>query len=380
MKPRPDSEHLSLGYFFPAGKTNHLYSDEAARSVPEMNKKNLLELAEAAERVGFDSLFIADNWSGHQLAAEAAGHQSPAYHAPLLAMALFAATDRIGVISTFHTTHHKPAHVARMGASLDAFSDGRWGWNIVTGFSAREAELFGEEFIEHDVRYDMAAEFTELVLSLWNEDDAIDFEGMYYKVRGRIKMPRPVQQPHPYLVSAGASDAGIGFAAQFCDQLVVLAPGEARVNELDAKLSTRTEKTGRSIGISPFGMAIVREGDGEAEEVYERLKTSINVQATREISADVLGSIESSRALYEKMGEEEATLAFGGAGHLMNLVGTPEQVAERLVSLKQHTNTGSLLINFPLWSPAELESFGAVLPYLREAGVWVPPEARDWSW
>ncbi|MGE9808950.1 LLM class flavin-dependent oxidoreductase [Janibacter sp. G1551] len=378
MKQRSGPDHLSLGYFFPAGKTNHLYSDEAARRVPEMTKANLVALAQAAERTGFDSLFIADNWSGHQRAAEEAGHQSPAYHAPLLAMALLTATDRIGVISTFHTTHHKPAHVARMGATLDAFSGGRWGWNIVTGFSAAEAALFGEAFIDHDVRYDMAGEFTEIAKMLWSEDDAIDFDGMYYKVKGRIKKPRTMQQPHPFLVSAGSSEAGMAFATQYCDQLVVLAPDEATVNGIDDKLNQQKAK--RKPEISPFGMAIVREGDGEAEEILEGLKKSINVEATREISADVLGSIESSRALYEKMGEEEATLAFGGAGHLMNLVGTPEQVAERLISLKKNTNTGSVLINFPLWSPAELEGFAAVLPYLREAGVWSPPEERGYSW
>lgn len=380
MKPHNDAEQLSLGYFFPAGKTNHLYSDKAAQSVPEMTKANLVELAQAAESVGFDSLFIADNWSGHQRAAEAGGHQSPAYHAPLLAMALLTATDRIGVISTFHTTHHKPAHVARMGATLDAFGDGRWGWNIVTGFSSHEAELFGESFIDHDVRYDMADEFTDIVKMLWDEHEPIDFHGMYYKAKGRIKLPRPTQRPHPFLVSAGSSGAGVAFAAKHCDQLVILAGDEARVNQIDAALQEQTSRTGRAVGLSPFGMAIVRDGDGEAEEILDDLKQSINIEATREISADVLGSIESSRAMYEKMGEEEATLAFGGAGHLMNLVGTPEQVAERLISLKTNTNTSSILINFPLWSPAELRGFEKVLPYLREAGVWSPPAERNWSW
>ena len=48
----------------------------------------------------------------------------------MLAMGLFAVTEHIGIITTFHTTHHKPAHIARMGATLDAFSEGRWGWNI----------------------------------------------------------------------------------------------------------------------------------------------------------------------------------------------------------------------------------------------------------
>ena len=198
MKHRPtNADELHLGYFFPSGKTNFLYSDEAARRTPEMTKANLIALAQAAEHTGFDSLFIADNWSGHQRAAELAGHQSPAYHAPLLAMALLTATEHIGVISTFHTTHHKPAHVARMGATLDAFSEGRWGWNVVTGFSADEAALFGEEFVEHDKRYDMASEFTDIVIRLWNEIEPIDVNGDYYQVRGRIKNCLLYTSPSP---------------------------------------------------------------------------------------------------------------------------------------------------------------------------------------
>jgi FMNH2-dependent dimethyl sulfone monooxygenase len=84
MKPRPsDSSHLSVNYFFPSGQTNLVWSDEAARRTPRINRENLLELARTAEQVGFDALFIADNWSGHQREAERAGHQSPAFHAPL---------------------------------------------------------------------------------------------------------------------------------------------------------------------------------------------------------------------------------------------------------------------------------------------------------
>ncbi|QBJ97743.1 LLM class flavin-dependent oxidoreductase [Rhodococcus sp. ABRD24] len=381
MKSRPsDDSELHLGYFFPSGKTNFLYSDEAAQRTPDMTKANLVELAQAAERTGFDSLFIADNWSGHQRAAELGGHQAPAYHAPLLAMALLTATEHIGVISTFHTTHHKPAHVARMGATLDAFSNGRWGWNVVTGFSADESALFGEDFVEHDKRYHMAAEFTDIVFKLWSEIEPIDVEGEYYKVHGRIKMPRPVQQPNPLLVSAGASPAGAAFAAQFCDQLVTLASDEDALRAVDTRLAEATAATGRRVATCPFAIALVREEEGRAEEEWEQLRKSVNPAATKEIAADVLGSIESSRAQYESMGEEQATMAFGGAGSMLKLIGTPEQVAEKLISIKKNTAATNLLVNFPLWSPEELEGFAPVFAHLREAGVWTPPETRDYSW
>ncbi|NKY20455.1 LLM class flavin-dependent oxidoreductase, partial [Tsukamurella spumae] len=300
--------------------------------------------------------------------------------APLLAMALLTATEHIGVISTFHTTHHKPAHVARMGATLDAFSEGRWGWNVVTGFSADEAALFGEEFVEHDKRYDMASEFTDIVIRLWNEIEPIDVNGDYYQVRGRIKKPRTMQAPTPLLVSAGASPAGTAFAARFCDQLVTLASDEEALRAVDARLSEATAATGRTVATCPFAIALVRDEEGRAEEEWERLRASINPEATREIAADVLGSIESSRAQYAKMGDEQATMAFGGAGSMLKLIGTPDQVAEKLVSIKKNTAASNILINFPLWSAQEIEGFAPVVDRLRDAGIWTPPAARDYSW
>lgn len=376
---RENTDELSFGYFFPTGRTNFLFSDEASRRVPDPSRATLTALARTAEEVGFDSLFIADNWSGHQRVAEQFGHQSPAYNASLLAMAMLASTEHIGVISTIHTTHHKPAHVARMGATLDDFSGGRWGWNVVTGFSADEAALFGEEFVEHDLRYTMAAEFVDIVLALWSDEEPIDVHGRFYRTRGRIKLPRPVQQPHPLLVSAGASPAGVEFAAKYCDQLVTLAVQEEKLRQLDAQLAELTGGA-RTVAPTPFSLAIVREGDGEAEEEHARLLESLNREATFEIAGDVLGSIESARAMFDKMGEEQAALAFGSGGSVLQLIGTPQQVAEKLISIKQNTGSTNILINFPLWSDTELRTFRPVLELLREAGVWSPPETRDHSW
>ncbi|GAB92586.1 LLM class flavin-dependent oxidoreductase [Gordonia rhizosphera] len=375
-----DPSELHFGYFFPSGKTNFLYSDEAASTRPDMNKANLLALAQAAEDVGFDSLFIADNWSGHQRAAERGGHQSPAYHAPLLAMALFAATEHIGVTSTFHTTHHHPTHVARMGATLDAFSDGRWAWNVVTGFSADETALFGEDFIEHDERYRMASEFVEVVEALWSEGEPIDHKGTYYRAKGRIKLPRPAAKPRPLLVSAGASPAGTAFAARHCDQLVAMGNSVEMVAGAGARLAEQTAVTGREVGLCPFSMALIREGDGEAEEVFERLLTSLNIDATKEIATDVIGSIESTQEMWAEMGVEKAARAFGAAGSMLKFIGTPAHVAEQILELKKSTDATNLLINFPLWSPAELQTFAPVLEILREAGVWSPPADRNHSW
>lgn len=380
-KPRPvDASQLHLGCFFPAGQTTFLLSDEAVRRTPPMTRKNLLDLAVAAEEVGFDSLFIADNWSGHQRISEAAGHQGPTYHAAMLAMALFAVTEHIGVISTLQTSYHEPAHVARMGATLDAFSEGRWGWNIVTGFLKEEAALFGDEPVEHDERYRRAAEFVDVVKQFWSEFEPIDFAGKYYTARGRLKAPRAVQQPHPFLINAGASDAGTAFAAEYADMLLTMAESEDRLRSLDERLDALTAVNGRRVSTSAFCVCIVREGAGEAEEEWERLSRSLNMGATKELAVDILGGVESMKGIFASMGEDEATRAFGSAGSTIKLLGTPEQVADSLISLKANTAASGAFINFPLWSADEVRRFAPVLPHLGDAGVWSPPETREYSW
>jgi len=380
---RENPDELSFGYFFPTGQTDHIWSEEAARATPPLNRRVFTDMAQAAEATGFDSLFIADTWSGHQRAAEVGGHQSPKFHAPMLSMGLFAVTEHIGIISTFHTTHHKPAHIARMGATLDAFSEGRWGWNVVTGFGDPEARLFGEDvLVAHDERYAMAGEFVELVKRLWTEEEPIDFDGKYYRVHGRIKAPRPTQKPHPLLVSAGASPAGMAFAAQHCDMLVVAGNSIEKVRETEQRVAPIAESVGRAepLGVSPFSIVIVRDNEGEAEEEYERLCGSLNYDATVELTADILGDIKSIEDLFKGMTREEAARSWGSGRGILKFLGTADQVAEQLLALKRETQTTNLLVNFPLWSPREVLDFRPVLNRLQDAGVWSPPEDRDYSW
>ncbi|MBM9467775.1 LLM class flavin-dependent oxidoreductase [Nakamurella leprariae] len=383
-KPRAhDPEQLSFSYFFPTGQTDHVWSAEAARSTPALGRTVFTQMAQAAEEAGFDSVFIADTWSGHQRAAERAGHQSPKFHAPLLAMALFAVTEHLGVITTMHTSHHQPAHVARMGATLDAYSEGRWGWNVVTGFGDPEARLFGRDTLAaHDDRYAMAAEFVDLVKQLWTQDDPIDAQGRWYRAQGRIKAPRPVQQPHPLLVSAGASPAGLAFAAEHCDQLVVAGNTVEKIQSVDDRLDKILAAQGRAgeVTTAPFTITIVREGQGQAEEEYERLVQSLDVEATMELAADILGGVESIRSLFTEQGHAEAARAWGSGQGILKLFGTAEQVAQQLVTLKAETTTANVLINFPLWNPQEVLGFRSVLDHLRDAGVWVPPAERSYSW
>jgi len=86
------------------------------------------------------------------------------------------ATERLGLGATYSTSYYEPFHVARLFATLDLMTDGRAAWNVVTSLNDGEAQNMGrEQVIEHDLRYDRADEFMEVVFGHWDswEVDAI---------------------------------------------------------------------------------------------------------------------------------------------------------------------------------------------------------------
>src|SRR6478609_5374301 len=151
----------------------------------------------------------------------------------LMTMAM--ATDRLGMGATCSTTYYEPFHVARLFATLDLMTDGRAAWNVVTSLNDGEAQNMGsEQVIEHDLRYDRADEFMEVVFGHWDswEDDAIvqdkasglfahpekvhrlDHHGRFFRSRGPFTVPRS-PQGRPVIIQAGQSGRGKRFCAQW---------------------------------------------------------------------------------------------------------------------------------------------------------------------
>src|ERR1051325_9435255 len=86
------------------------------------------------------------------------------------------ATRHLGIGGTYSTTYYEPFHVARTFATLDLMLEGRGAWNVVTSLNDSEAANFGSaEHAAHDLRYDRADEFMQVVLGHWRtwEPDAL---------------------------------------------------------------------------------------------------------------------------------------------------------------------------------------------------------------
>jgi len=202
-------------------------------------------------------------------------------------MAMACATSKLGLGATYSTTYYEPFHVARLFATLDLMTEGRVAWNVVTSLNDSEAENFGyEEHLEHDLRYDRADEFLEVVTGHWAswEDDALivdkasgrfadpakvhrlDYQGKYFKSKGPLTVPRS-PQGQPVLLQAGQSGRGIAFAARWAELVFASYPSLEAGRKQYAALKAAIAATGRdpnSVKVAPAIKVIVAESEAQA--------------------------------------------------------------------------------------------------------------------
>jgi FMN-dependent oxidoreductase (nitrilotriacetate monooxygenase family) len=228
-------------------------------------------MAEQVEAAGFDfllledALMIGDAFGGTYRLDLQYGCNAPRHDGMLLLPLLGKATRHIGLLATMSTTFTPPYLLARMMATVDHMTHGRSGWNLVTSSQNRSAQNFGIELPAHDLRYDMAEEFLQVVNGLWDTWDAdarvldeehdiyvdhrkvrrLDFEGRFYKCRGPITTLRP-PQGRPVLCQAGQSPKGIEFAGRHAELVVANQRGPERMKTAREKTRAIAMAAGRN--------------------------------------------------------------------------------------------------------------------------------------
>jgi FMN-dependent oxidoreductase (nitrilotriacetate monooxygenase family) len=198
------------------------------------------------------------------------------------------ATTKLGLGATYSTTYYEPFHVARLFATLDLMTGGRVAWNIVTSLNDSEAANFGKsEHLEHDLRYDRADEFVEVVMGHWDswEDDAIigdktagrfadgtkvralNHEGKWFRSKGPLPVPRS-PQGHPVLIQAGQSGRGRRFAGRWGELIFVVYPTLDMGRKQYAELKQAVAEAGRDpdkVSVNPACYVCVAETRAAAE-------------------------------------------------------------------------------------------------------------------
>jgi pyrimidine oxygenase len=125
---------LRIGLFLP-----NEYANQFVTAAPEMTDSTYASnrrVAVVADEIGLSFALTVARWKG--IPGESVGYACHGIDPFTLAAAILEATEKITVISTAHTIVWNPAVIAKMGADLDHIGRGRWGLNLVAGWSASE--------------------------------------------------------------------------------------------------------------------------------------------------------------------------------------------------------------------------------------------------
>lgn len=258
-----------------------------------------IEFCKALERACFDyfmiedTLMVPESYGGNAEVALKSAIQVPKHDPAPLAAVLASHTRHLGIVATMSTLGYSPFLLARLCATIDHLAGGRFGWNIVTSGENAAAQNFGlDKLPEHDLRYEMADEFMEVVNRLfasWDQDAVvlerktstyadwtkvrpINFVGRFYKCRGPLNTA-PSPQGRPTYVQAGGSEKGRDFAARHADSIVAAANGPRAMKEFRDDVRRRAAKFGRNpddIKVLWLFAPVMGETEEEAWRINER--------------------------------------------------------------------------------------------------------------
>lgn len=308
------------------------------------------QVAMRAEQIGFDVTLIAELYLN-----DIKGASEDVLEAWTTASALAAVTERLEIMAAVRPAFHNPAVTAKMTSNLDHISNGRFTLNVVSAWWAEEARQYEGNFSEHDDRYERTKEFVAVMKGLWTED-RFTYSGQYYHVENASLWPKPLQRPTPRLYAGGESEKGKDLITSSCDAYVMHGGTVEEVAlKIDEMKRRRTDK-----GLPPlasFGMAayvICRETEDEA---LAELKRITNVQEGA--AYDSFGDFVSMSQLEQQIKLYDYSVS--NRGLRPNLVGTPEQIADRIL-MYEAAGVDLLLLQF---SPQleEMERFSTeVMP------------------
>jgi long-chain alkane monooxygenase len=340
------------------------------------------DLAKLLERGRFDAIFLADviglygDYRGGWDTYVREGLQIPSNDPSVLISALAHVTEHLGLAFTSSIVQEHPFNFARRVSTLDHLSKGRIAWNIVTNALANGSRNFGlDELTEHDERYRWAQEYLEVAYKLWEgswEDDAllrdvkngvhadpakihkIHHSGKRYRVEGP-HLPAPSPQRTPVLAQAGSSTAGRDFAALHAEAQFIIAPSPEAARSQIRDVRSRAVAYGRRPEDIKFlqGLSFAvgsteeeaRRKDNEIDDYlsldgmlahasggigvdlgdlpWDQPVGDVQVEGVRSILQAVIAGVPDSRAA--TVGDVARLL-----GTTTRIVGTPEQIADRL--------------------------------------------------
>ncbi len=324
------------------------------------NWENNLALGKLLDEAGIDFMLPIARWIGY-------GGETD-FHGEVLetitwATALLASTKNITVFATIHTVANHPLVLAKQIATMAQVSGNRVGLNIVAGWNKPEYDALGIELPkDHETRYEYAQEWFDFVKKIWTSKEPFKWEGKYFNT---VKSyGNPTIDITPPILNAAGSPQGRKFAINNTNFLFTPAIDLNRSKEEINQLKQQAKDSGKEIGVLTFSHVICRPTEEEALAEKKRILDNIDWVAT-----DNLVRLQFAHAHsfpHDLLEQIKESMALGHGG--FQLVGTPQQVADRIISLHQTGFNGTTLsfFNYVKEFPYFRDN---VLPILHKKGI-----------
>jgi alkanesulfonate monooxygenase SsuD/methylene tetrahydromethanopterin reductase-like flavin-dependent oxidoreductase (luciferase family) len=331
---------LKLGLFGMNGAPTMTTAPDAWR--PEWSR--IVEVAKMADKAGFEASLGWARWKGFlpdMPDVGIANNMDPFAWAAGLSQVTSYTTH----IATVHGSLLHPVFAAKLAATVDQMSGGRFAINLVGGWNAMELAMFGIDLPEHDARYDQLEEWVQVLKRLWTEKDEFDFDGDFYHVTGGMTRPQPLQNPIP-IINAGASGRGLDFATTHAEigfTVPQLIGRDAKEN-VDKYRAAAAAK-GRDVQIWTYCAMVQRDSKAEAEDYLNYITVEHEETALADawqaegvkVLPNLTGVTEDDvRAMRQRF------VASSGSGPI--LLGTATDIADQLEEISDIGIDGVLLL------------------------------------
>lgn len=376
------------------------------------------DLAKTLEQGLFDGLFIADitgvydvYQNGIDLTLKES-IQLPSHDPSTLISAMAAVTQNLGFGVTVNLSYETPYQFARRFASLDHLTQGRIGWNIVTGYLDSAERLIGQKGLkDHDLRYEQAEEFLELCYKFWEgswENDAIqkdrqkriftdpqkvhqiNHHGRFYQSQGVFQVS-PSPQRTPVLFQAGASPRGLAFSTRHAECVFIGGDQPAKIKQQVDKIRELAIQQGRDpqdikifVGIT----VVTAETDQLAQQklaeyasyaspeaglAHYSSSVGIDLSQYADDEAIPYRQTNSIASVNNKFKENKITPNDLKAQHQLGgryplIVGSGETIAEKLIQLLDETGIDGFNLTRTVAPESHQDFIKWVIPQLQQRG------------
>lgn len=314
------------------------------------------KLAQIAEHAGFEYALSQIRFT--------AGYGAEFQHESVaISHALLASTEKLRVIAAILPGPWHPAVLAKQISTISELTNGRIAVNIVSGWFRGEFTAIGEQWLEHDERYRRSEEFIDVLRGIWTRDD-FTYKGDFYRFHNYSLKPKPAQVPE--IFQGGSSRAARDMASRASDWYFTngntVEGIKAQIDDIRAKAAANDHQV--KVGVNAF--IIARDTEEEAKAVLAEIIAKADPEAVNAFGHEVKQAGKASpegEGNWAKSTFED--LVQYNDGFKTNLIGTPQQIAERIVALKD-VGVDLILSGF-LHFQEEVAYFGEkVLPLVRE--------------